>query len=98
MPSKTEEQRKFIFAKRSQYGSNENTPKDWKWIWESEWEEIAEKLYIPFGEIKGSKQSLNIKKKRYQKFFPEEDEELKTEISIPDIGEKNKERMLKDKN
>lgn len=40
MPSSSEQQRKFIFAKRGQYKSKENTPDKWKWIWGKEWETI----------------------------------------------------------
>lgn len=38
MPSKSQSQRGLIFGKRSKYGSIENTPKKWKWIWEEGWE------------------------------------------------------------
>ena len=47
MPSSTEQQRKFIFAKRGQYKSKENTPDKWKFIWDKDWEKVQER-YIPF--------------------------------------------------
>ena len=31
MPVKSQQQRKFIFAKRGQYGDEKHTPKEWKW-------------------------------------------------------------------
>lgn len=40
MPSSTEKQRSFIFAKRSEYGSKEKTPEKDKWIWEKGWEQV----------------------------------------------------------
>lgn len=50
MPSKSEQQRKWIFVQRDRYKSKENTPEDMKWIWKSEWEKIEEnnmKRYKP---------------------------------------------------
>jgi len=38
MPVKSQQQRKFIFAKRGQYGDEKHTPKEWKWVWEPGWE------------------------------------------------------------
>ena len=38
MPSKSQKQRALIFAKRNQYGSEENAPKQWKWVFEEGWE------------------------------------------------------------
>jgi len=38
MPVVSQQQRKLIFAKRGQYGSEKKTPDKWKWIWESGWE------------------------------------------------------------
>lgn len=40
MPSSSESQRKFIFAKRGQYKTKANTPEKWKWVWGSEWETV----------------------------------------------------------
>ena len=42
MPSRTEKQRSFIFAKRSQYGTKKKTPKRWLWVWGPEWERLSE--------------------------------------------------------
>jgi len=36
--SVSQSQRGLIFSKRKQYGSKKNTPKKWKWIWNSDWE------------------------------------------------------------
>ena len=38
MPAVSQNQRGLIFGKRNKYGSEENTPKKWKWIWHSGWE------------------------------------------------------------
>jgi hypothetical protein len=38
MPAVSQQQRGLIFGKRNQYGSIENTPKKWKWVWEEGWE------------------------------------------------------------
>jgi len=38
MPSKSQQQRKLIFAKRGRYGSESDTPKKWRFIWEEGWE------------------------------------------------------------
>lgn len=42
MPSSTQRQRKFIFAKRRQYGTPSRTPERWLWVWGPEWERLAE--------------------------------------------------------
>lgn len=38
MPSVSQSQRGLIFSKRNRYGSENNTPKKWKWVWEEGWE------------------------------------------------------------
>lgn len=38
MPSVSQSQRGLIFARRNKYGSKENTPKKWEWIWDEKWE------------------------------------------------------------
>jgi predicted Zn-ribbon and HTH transcriptional regulator len=38
MPAKSQSQRGLIFSKRKKYGSESDTPKKWKWIWEEGWE------------------------------------------------------------
>jgi L-fucose isomerase-like protein len=38
MPAVSQKQRGLIFGKRNQYGSESNTPKNWKWIWKEGWE------------------------------------------------------------
>lgn len=43
MPSKSDKQRRYIFALRSKYKSKSNTPKEDMWIWEKDWDKIQEK-------------------------------------------------------
>ncbi len=38
MPSVSQSQRGLIFSKREKYGSVENAPKKWKWVFEEGWE------------------------------------------------------------
>jgi len=38
MPAVSQAQRGLIFSKRTKYGSEENTPKKWVWIWHEGWE------------------------------------------------------------
>jgi hypothetical protein len=38
MPAKSQKQRNMIFARRNQYGSKKNTPKNWEWIWDEGFE------------------------------------------------------------
>jgi hypothetical protein len=45
MPSKSENQRKMIFAKRNQYKTKANAPEEWKWVFEKGWETIEENTY-----------------------------------------------------
>lgn len=42
MPSKSDKQRRYIFALRSKYKSKSNTPKEHLWIWEKGWENVQE--------------------------------------------------------
>ena len=51
MPAKTEKQRRFIFAKRSQYKNKKQTPKKWKWIWGSEWIKLQESKVMNFDQF-----------------------------------------------
>jgi hypothetical protein len=49
MPADSRKQQQMIYAKRGQYKSKENTPEDWKWIWNDDWSKVKEekdKLYI----------------------------------------------------
>jgi hypothetical protein len=46
MPSRSERQRNFIFAKRGEYKTKSDTPEDWKWVWNDEWEKIEERFPI----------------------------------------------------
>lgn len=49
MPSSNEDQRRLVYAKRSQYKTKSDTPERWKWVWNSDWEEIKEiKRYKPY--------------------------------------------------
>ena len=38
MPAVSQSQRGLIFSKRNKYGSEEATPKKWKWIWHEGWQ------------------------------------------------------------
>lgn len=42
MPSRSEKQRKMIFAKRNKYKTKKNTPEKDKWIWKKEYENKGE--------------------------------------------------------
>ncbi len=42
MPSTSEKQRRFIWAKRREYGKKKSTPKKWRWIWKPEWVKLKE--------------------------------------------------------
>lgn len=42
MPSKSEQQRKYIFAMRGKYGSKDKAPEDMKWVFNPEWEKVEE--------------------------------------------------------
>ena len=42
MPATSEKQRRFIWAKRREYGKKKSTPKKWKWIWKPEWVKLKE--------------------------------------------------------
>lgn len=42
MPATTEKQKRFIWAKRREYGKKKSTPKKWKWIWKPEWVKLKE--------------------------------------------------------
>jgi hypothetical protein len=45
MPSKSRDQQKMIFAKRSQYKTKADTPEDWKWVWNDDWIKVEESSY-----------------------------------------------------
>jgi len=70
MPSKSEQQRKFIFAKRSQYRSKEKTPEKYKFIWEKSWEEIEETFDeivppIPMEKVHNKEESMKVYKRKF---------------------------------
>jgi hypothetical protein len=44
MPADSAKQQKMIFTKRGIYGSKEKTPEKWKWIWDSGYEKVKEKI------------------------------------------------------
>jgi len=44
MPSSSDKQKKFVLAKRNEYGSKENTPDKWTWIWEDSWLKVEKIL------------------------------------------------------
>ena len=48
MPSKSEKQRRFIYAIRNKYKKKKDTPKKWKWVWNDEWLKIEENLITSF--------------------------------------------------
>ena len=57
MPSTSEKQRRFIWAKRREYGKKKSTPKKWKWIWKPEWVQLKEskiKTFEQFNESYGT--------------------------------------------
>jgi len=47
MPSSSIKQRNYIFYLRNKYKNKSNTPSKYSFIWDSSWEQIAER-YIPF--------------------------------------------------
>jgi len=51
MPSVSEKQRRFIWAKRREYGKKKSTPKKWKWIWKPEWVDLKESLILSFNDF-----------------------------------------------
>jgi hypothetical protein len=51
MPSTSEKQRRFIWAKRREYKKKKSTPKKWKWIWKPEWVDLKESLILSFKEF-----------------------------------------------
>ena len=48
MPAHSEKQRRFIWAKRRQYGEKKSTPKKWKWIWKPEWVKLKESFILSY--------------------------------------------------
>lgn len=62
MPVVSQSQRGLIFGKRSQYGSKENTPKKWKFVWGEEWENK--------GKLPKYKKKNKKKKKNENKIIP----------------------------
>jgi hypothetical protein len=48
MPATSEKQRRFIWAKRREYGKKKSTPKKWKWIWKPEWVKLKESFILTF--------------------------------------------------
>lgn len=89
MPAKSRKQQKFIFAKRDEYGSKENTPEKWKWIWEKDWEKIEEylnavdeiKMFNLYDEIK-----QNIKELSVNAFFHQQFKNIKYSDTIEDLA------------
>ena len=51
MPASSEKQRRFIWAKRREYGKKKSTPKKWKWIWKPEWVDLKESFIQSFSEF-----------------------------------------------
>ena len=51
MPATSEKQRRFIWAKRREYGTKKSTPKKWKWIWKPEWVKLKEGFIQSFSEF-----------------------------------------------
>jgi hypothetical protein len=51
MPATSEKQRRFIWAKRREYGTKKSTPKKWKWIWKPEWVKLKESFIQSFTEF-----------------------------------------------
>lgn len=48
MPAKSREQQQMIYAKRSQYGSRDKAPEDWKWVFDSDWNKVEEEKIVPY--------------------------------------------------
>lgn len=48
MPARSEKQRRFIFAKRREYGKKVDTHRKWKWIWGKEWTKLKESRILNF--------------------------------------------------
>lgn len=38
----------MIYAKRSQYGSRDKAPEDWKWVFDSDWSKVEEEKLVPY--------------------------------------------------
>jgi hypothetical protein len=51
MPASSEKQRRFIWAKRREYGKKKSTPKKWKWIWKPEWVKLKESFIQSFSDF-----------------------------------------------
>lgn len=51
MPARSEKQRRFIWAKRREYGKKKTTPKKWRWIWKPEWVELSESYILTFSQF-----------------------------------------------
>lgn len=48
MPAKSRKQQQMIYAKRSQYGSRDKAPEDWKWVFDSDWSKVEEEKLVPY--------------------------------------------------
>jgi len=59
MPASTEKQRRFIWAKRREYGKKKSTPKKWKWIWKPEWVKLKESKIQTFKQFNESYGTLS---------------------------------------
>jgi hypothetical protein len=51
MPAVSEKQRRFIWAKRREYGKKKSTPKKWKWIWKPEWVKLKESFILSYNDF-----------------------------------------------
>lgn len=71
MPSKSEQQRKYIFYLRGKYKNKSDTPEDKKWIWDDNWTKIKKEE---------SKMST------YNRFFKEDDQEENSLSELIDIS------------
>lgn len=75
MPSHSEQQRKFIFAKRNQYGSKDKAPEKWKWVFDKEWETIEEMTY----------KKIFTEEKHWITLNPKQKEKLLEDLRLSDL-------------
>jgi len=91
MPAKSQQQLKFIYAKRNQYGSEAETPEKWKWIWEPAWTKVKAKKLPKKKKKKVTEQNIRyiIREILEKHFFSEaENEEMQNLIKQKDVVDK----------
>ena len=78
MPSKSEKQKRLVYAKRNIYKSKLNTPKKWKWIWNNDWLHVENLNHIKLFEDF----SNNILSNNLEELFTNEISRLKKELNL----------------